>query len=215
MAAAILDPTQSTSPFPTFPSESIESGTREHAGAIVHNKEGSISIGLWEMEKNTTTWLDYPVTEFMILLKGTVTLELDEKDSTQEKNKRVSFTAPQCFVIPKGLRCKWIQEGHVKKWFVSLESPRFEGINSASFNDTSSGTCAFVVDFNSNVVEEQGFAVGSRGGKDVDPSDDSLEVIFDGKNTYFKSKGEVAPAIEGRVVFCRFSARKSETSARL
>lgn len=100
--------------WPDYPEEEIASGSRACKGHFyVEDQKLGLSAGVWEAEANETHWLDYPVHEFMIIVEGEVTI-IEEKQKTTIK-------AGESFVIPKGLRCKWSQKGHVRKFFVILE----------------------------------------------------------------------------------------------
>ena len=59
--------------------------------------------------------MDYPVNEFMTVLDGEVVIV--------EEDRTVSIKAGESFIIPKGLRCRWTQPGHVKKFFVIFDDP--------------------------------------------------------------------------------------------
>ena len=101
-----LNVDQTTEAWPEFAAELISAGSREQRGHSL-----SQCAGLWQSEANVTSWLNYPVHEFMILLTGQV--------SIIEKERTSSFKAGDCFVIPKGLRCIWSQIGQVRKWYVA------------------------------------------------------------------------------------------------
>jgi uncharacterized cupin superfamily protein len=57
--------------------------------------------------------MNYPVTEFMLVLEGEVVI-VEETGETR-------IGSGESFIIPKGLRCRWTQSGKVKKFFVILE----------------------------------------------------------------------------------------------
>jgi len=99
-----------------FPAEEIASGTRKQNGHLwLDDKARGLSAGIWEQGANESRWMDYPVTEFMAVLEGEVVI-IEEKRS-------VTIKAGQSFIIPKGLRCRWTQPGHVKKFFVIFTGP--------------------------------------------------------------------------------------------
>jgi uncharacterized cupin superfamily protein len=57
--------------------------------------------------------MDYPVNEFMTVLEGEVVIV--------EEDRSVSIKAGESFLIPKGLRCRWTQASHVRKFFVIFD----------------------------------------------------------------------------------------------
>jgi uncharacterized cupin superfamily protein len=100
--------------WPDFPDGEIVSGTRQQNGRILfEDKPRGLSAGVWEQGANESRWIDYPVNEFMTVLEGEVVIV--------EEDRSVSITAGESFIIPKGLRCRWTQPGHVKKFFVIFE----------------------------------------------------------------------------------------------
>ena len=97
-----------------FPADTIVSGTRKQNGLVMfEDKARGLSAGVWEQGANETAWMDYPVNEFMLVLEGEVVIV--------EEDRTVSIKAGEGFVIPKGLRCRWTQPSHVKKFFVIFE----------------------------------------------------------------------------------------------
>lgn len=100
--------------WPDYPEEEIATGSRACKGHFyLEDPKLGLTTGVWEAEANETHWMEYPVHEFMILLEGSVTI-LEEGRSTTVK-------AGESFVIPKGLKCRWMQKGRVRKFFLILE----------------------------------------------------------------------------------------------
>jgi uncharacterized cupin superfamily protein len=100
--------------WPDYPEEEIAEGSRACNGHFyLEDPKLGLTAGVWEAEANATHWIDYPVHEFMILLEGHVTI-LEEGHST-------TIRAGESFVIPKGLRCRWMQKGRVRKFFLIVE----------------------------------------------------------------------------------------------
>lgn len=98
-------------PWDDLPEDEIIAGTRKQNGLILfEDKARGLSAGVWEQGANESRWMDYSVNEFMLVLEGEVVIV--------EEDRSVSVKAGQAFVIPKGLRCRWTQPGHVKKFFV-------------------------------------------------------------------------------------------------
>lgn len=97
-----------------FPEDSILSGTRRQSGLLLfEDKLRGLSAGVWEQGANESGWMDYPVNEFMMVLEGEVVIV--------EEGRTTSIRAGESFVIPKGLRCRWTQPGHVRKFFVIFD----------------------------------------------------------------------------------------------
>lgn len=100
--------------WPDYPEEEIASGSRASRGHFyLEDPKLGLTTGVWEAEANETHWMEYPVHEFMILLEGSVTI-LEEGRST-------TVRAGESFVIPKGLKCRWMQKAMVRKFFVIVE----------------------------------------------------------------------------------------------
>lgn len=100
--------------WPDFPESEIASGSRAQRGhAWFEDKAIGLSAGIWEQEANISHWMNYPVTEFMLVLEGEVVI-VEETGETR-------IGSGESFIIPKGLRCRWTQPGRVKKFFVIFE----------------------------------------------------------------------------------------------
>ena len=109
-----FDPHAGLQPWEDFPEADILSGTRKQSGLVLfEDKARGLSAGIWEQGANESHWLDYPVNEFMTVLEGEVVIV--------EEHRSVSIKAGESFIIPKGLRCRWTQAAHVKKFFVIFE----------------------------------------------------------------------------------------------
>ena len=101
--------------WPDFPESEIASGTRAQRGHMwFEDKAIGLSAGIWEQEANISHWMNYPVTEFMLVLEGEVVI-VEETGETR-------IGSGESFIIPKGLRCRWTQPGKVKKFFVILDA---------------------------------------------------------------------------------------------
>jgi uncharacterized cupin superfamily protein len=112
-----IDPNAKLTRWPDYPEKDIRSGTRANFGRMLfEDKRIGLSVGLWQQDANETHWLDYPTHEFMYVLEGEVEIE--------EKTRRTTIKAGEAFVIPKGLHCRWIQKGCVRKIFVILEDDK-------------------------------------------------------------------------------------------
>ena len=109
-----FDRNAAMAPWEDFPEGEIISGTRKHNGVtLFEDKARGLTAGVWEQGANESRWIDYPVNEFMTVLEGEVVIV--------EEDRTVSIKAGESFIIPKGLRCRWTQPGHVRKFFVIFE----------------------------------------------------------------------------------------------
>jgi uncharacterized cupin superfamily protein len=108
--------------WPDFPQSEIASGSRAQRGhAWFEDKAIGLTAGIWEAEANISHWMNYPVTEFMLVLEGEVVIV--------EETSETRIGSGESFIIPKGLRCRWTQAGRVKKFFVILDSAEAAGSN--------------------------------------------------------------------------------------
>jgi uncharacterized cupin superfamily protein len=94
---------------------SLLAGTPVQRGHIYHEKPDlGYVAGVWDCTAMTSKVEPYAVNEFMLLLEGSVTIEV-------EGGEPVVIRAGEAFVIPQGLRCSWKQEGRVRKYFAIFE----------------------------------------------------------------------------------------------
>ena len=101
-------------PWPDFAEAEIATGSRAQNGQVwFEDKAHGLTAGIWEQDANESHWMTYPVNEFMTVLEGEVVIV--------EEGRSVSVKAGESFIIPKGLRCRWTQPGHVKKFFVIFD----------------------------------------------------------------------------------------------
>lgn len=98
-------------PWPDLPDSEIATGSRAQNGKLFfEDKAIGLIAGIWEQQANEGHWINYPVNEWMLVLEGEVVIV--------EEHTTTSIKAGESFIIPKGLRCRWTQPGHVKKFFV-------------------------------------------------------------------------------------------------
>lgn len=84
---------------------------RDH---VYFSKETSgIRAGLWRSTAYTEFYDDYPCTEFMYVIEGSVTLEADDFSET--------YTAGEAFLVPKGFRGTWKQTEPMLKYYVMID----------------------------------------------------------------------------------------------
>lgn len=101
-------------PWEDFAESDVVSGSRKQNGVVLfEDKARGLSAGVWEQGANESRWMDYPVNEFMLVLEGEVVIV--------EESRTTSIKAGESFIIPKGLRCRWTQPSHVRKFFVIHE----------------------------------------------------------------------------------------------
>ncbi len=97
------------------PSE-LESGEPVQRGHFYFNDEKmGLMAGIWDCTPFTGKMAPYEVDEFMYVLEGSVTMELEDGTST-------TVSAGESFIIPKGLICKWVQTEYMRKAFVIFSS---------------------------------------------------------------------------------------------
>ncbi len=95
----------------------LAAGNPVQRGHIYHQYEAlGYMAGVWDCTAMTGKFEPYPVHEFMFLLEGSVTM-------VHEDGTEVTVNAGEPFVIPKGLPCRWKQEGYVRKYFMIFENP--------------------------------------------------------------------------------------------
>lgn len=101
-------------PWPDFPEADIVSGSRQQKGHMwFADRDVGFSAGMWEAEANESGWMTYPVNEFMLVLEGKVVIIEDHATTT--------IQAGESFIIPKGTRFRWTQNGRVQKFFVTFD----------------------------------------------------------------------------------------------
>ena len=80
--------------WPDFPESEIASGSRAQRGhAWFEDKALGLSAGIWEAEANISHWMNYPVTEFMLVLEGEVVIV--------EETRETRIGSGESFIIPK------------------------------------------------------------------------------------------------------------------
>ncbi len=97
--------------------DDIESGEPVQRGHFYYNDEVSgLMVGVWDCTAFRGKMEPYSVDEFMYVLEGSVTMELEDGSST-------TVCAGESFIIPKGLICRWVQTEYMRKYFVIFSSP--------------------------------------------------------------------------------------------
>ena len=107
--------------------KNLVSGTPVQRGHLYHEiQEQGYMVGVWDCTAFTDQMMPYSVDEYMLLLAGDVAMVMP--DETE-----VKINAGDAFVIPKGLKCQWKQNGFVHKIFMILDSP-IDDAQNASLN---------------------------------------------------------------------------------
>lgn len=100
-----------------LPAADVKSGSPQQRGRLYFEApEIGLSAGVWDCTAFEGTMAPYSVDEFMILLEGSVTM-------TEASGRVTRVEAGEAFVIPRGLKCAWRQDGYVRKIFVIYRNP--------------------------------------------------------------------------------------------
>ena len=126
-----FDPNAALERWPDFPPEEVAEGSPVQRGRMwIDDKARGLTAGIWDCTAMVSHWMDYPVNEFMIVLEGEVTIV--------EPTRETTIKAGEGFILPKGLRCIWKQQGYMKKFFVifedSAERPKRDGLRCIKLN---------------------------------------------------------------------------------
>lgn len=78
-------------------------------------KSVRLTAGLWRADPYEEFYDAYPCDEFMVMLKGEVTVGNDQQEWT--------FRSGDAFLIPKGFRGFWRQTTSVEKYYVIVGNP--------------------------------------------------------------------------------------------
>jgi len=101
-------------PLPPIPAEEVLSGSPVQRGrAWIEEPSLGLEAGIWACTPQISTWMDYPVNEFMLVLEGEITIV--------EADRETTFGPGDAFVLPKGLSCQWRQESDVRKFYVIFD----------------------------------------------------------------------------------------------
>jgi uncharacterized cupin superfamily protein len=112
-AIITFDPNAKTFPLPDFTDADIEDGTRAQRGlTYFHDAGRGLTAGLWEAGASISPWINYQADEFMLCLEGEIIVI--------EKTRETRVRRGESLVIPKGTRCRYRQETHVRKFFCYL-----------------------------------------------------------------------------------------------
>lgn len=112
--------------WPAMDPAGLESGVPVETGhEYFGNEELGLTAGVWHCTPFVSTMEPYPVDEFMQVLEGSVTIETEDGTET-------TIRAGECFVIPRGLVCKWKQSEDILKFYVIFDNPTQTTINDAS-----------------------------------------------------------------------------------
>ena len=84
---------------------------------IVHkNADETVQIGVWEADVSKTKLIDYPFTEYVLMISGRVVIINDDGTSNE-------FAAGDTFVMPKGFTGIWDIRERMKKQHIKIGDP--------------------------------------------------------------------------------------------
>ena len=81
-----------------------------------HDGDTVARIGVWEADVSKTKLIDYPFTEYVLMISGR--LMITNEDGTEQE-----FTAGDTFVMPKGWTGIWDIQERMKKQMVQIGDP--------------------------------------------------------------------------------------------
>jgi len=84
---------------------------------IIHkDAEETVQIGVWEADVSKTKLINYPFTEYALMISGRVVIINDDGTSSE-------FKAGDTFVIPKGFTGIWDIRERMKKQHIKVGDP--------------------------------------------------------------------------------------------
>lgn len=84
---------------------------------IIHtDTEKTVQIGVWEADVSKTKLINYPFTEYALMISGRVVIINDDGTSNE-------FKAGDTFVIPKGFTGIWDIRERMKKQHIKVGDP--------------------------------------------------------------------------------------------
>ena len=81
-----------------------------------HDGETVARIGLWEADVSKTKLIDYPFTEYVLMISGRLVVVNDD-------GSELEFSAGDTFVMPKGWTGIWDIRERMKKQMVQIGDP--------------------------------------------------------------------------------------------
>lgn len=85
---------------------------------IIHkDAEETVQIGVWEADVSKTKLINYPFTEYALMISGRVIIINDDGTSNE-------FKAGDTFVIPKGFTGIWDIRERMKKQHIKVGDPK-------------------------------------------------------------------------------------------
>lgn len=116
------------SEWPAIDPSNLVSGVPIQTGVLFEEIDAiDYSVGVWECTAFVDKSGPYPVDEFMLLLDGSVIMEMP--DGTD-----ITTRAGEAFIIPKGLECQWKMPGPVRKIFMILDGATPSGSDNISLH---------------------------------------------------------------------------------
>lgn len=114
--------------WPAMDPKDLISGTPvEHGHLYDEIEDEDYSVGVWDCTAFVDAAGPYPVDEYMLLLEGSVIMEMPDKTS-------ITVNAGDAFIIPKGFDCQWKMPGTVRKIFMILDGGDPKGSSNLSEN---------------------------------------------------------------------------------
>jgi uncharacterized cupin superfamily protein len=81
-----------------------------------HGGDTVVRIGVWEAGESKTKLIDYPFTEYVLMISGHLVV-------TNDDGSELEFKAGDTFVMPKGWTGIWDIREHMKKQMVQIGDP--------------------------------------------------------------------------------------------
>ncbi|MDJ0511978.1 MAG: cupin domain-containing protein [Methyloceanibacter sp.] len=87
---------------------------------IIHRSpDERVQVGVWEADVSKVRLVDFPVTEYVLMLSGRLVVVNEDGSSN-------TFEAGDTFVIPKGFTGIWDVQERMKKQHIKIGDPRAE-----------------------------------------------------------------------------------------
>lgn len=96
----------------------LRDGTIYFGETIIYtaDAQGKVQFGVWEADASKTKLIDYPFTEYVLMLSGRLVVTNDDGTSHE-------FKSGDTFVIPKGFTGIWDVRERMKKQHIKVGDP--------------------------------------------------------------------------------------------
>lgn len=197
---------------------SLASGEPVQHGHLYHEiAEQGYMVGVWDCTAFTDQMVPYTVDEYMLFLKGDLTMILPD-------GQEIDIKAGDAFVIPKGFKCQWKQPGFVHKIFMILDGPVPEAENTslrritvpdlsapAGGADIATARTDFLNAAGNMRVEVQSAGALSQPVINIDAHQiitvlEGTLSLYDGRESHDFAKGDTAYVLQGGTVGWRSAA---------